>query len=313
MSPRKRPTSQRSLKGNAYHQSVLYQNLAGRQITPPPAPRRHHFGMALAVVLLLALSGHILWSKHVSAVTVAAHENQIRLAAEARQKAATFSSQIHTLLAANPDDNIGIATVSSAAGLQTYGNTDGFDGASVGKLLTAADYLHHVEQGTASLNHEIDGETAASWLQAMIVNSDDTAWLELNTYLTHDDLAAYAQSIGFASYDPDSNTFTAADVALLLQQLYSDKLLDPADRSLLLNYMSRANYRGYIVAAVPAGDSVYHKVGLDDDTINDAAIITHGQKYVILVIFTNGNGSYDADARSRLMHVVTRDATAAFL
>ena len=86
-----------------------------------------------------------------------------------------------------------------------------------------------------------------------------------------------------------------------------------AHRSLQLSYLSQANYRNYIVAAVPAGDQVYHKVGINDDTLNDAAIIKQGDKYVVLVIFTNGNGNYDLDHRGQLTQDITRQATAAYL
>ena len=56
-----------------------------------------------------------------------------------------------------------------------------------------------------------------------------------------------------------------------------------------------------------------HKVGEDDDDVHDAAIITNGQHYVILVIFTDGNGVYDWGARAQLMQTVAREVSAAYL
>jgi beta-lactamase class A len=81
----------------------------------------------------------------------------------------------------------------------------------------------------------------------------------------------------------------------------------------MMKYLGEANYRQYIVAAVPAGDKVYHKIGIDNDTINDAAIITSNNEYLVLVIFTNGNGSYDWSSRQQLIQTITKDAVQAYL
>jgi beta-lactamase class A len=306
---------QHSLNNNAYNSIVVYQNRAVVGHTGRHQRRKSSFKARAFVVavLLLALAGHIIWSKHVSAETLAAHQAQVQAAAEAQHKVAVFQGQVATLLAAYPGDTIGVVTGSATGALVTYGSNGPYDAASDGKLLTAADYLHHVEQGTATLQQNIDGETAEYWIKIMLVNSDDNAWAELNDYLTHPDLAAYAASIGFTNYDPTVNTFLATDAASLLQKLYAGQLLNSADRSLMLGYLKQANYRGYIVAAVPGSDTVYHKIGLDDDEINDAAIIVSGQKTLILSIFTNGNGSYDLSARTQLIQSITRDAIAAYL
>jgi beta-lactamase class A len=307
-------TSPRSLTGSPYARgtSVYYGSAGSRQPSEPPA-KRHRYrrkGSLLLIMVVVLFGLHIFWAKQASAEVAAAHEQQLIMA---RQRAATFTRQVNGLIAANPAVTFNVVTDSEADGVQQYGADTTFDGASTGKLLTAADYLRHVQDGTATLDQSIDGQSAEQWLQAMLVNSDDTAWAELNGYLTHDDLQDYANSIGFTDYNPSVNTFTARDVAVLLQKLYSGSLLDPANRSLMLRYLAQANYRGYIVAAVPSSDMVYHKIGMDNDTVNDGAIITHGQQYVVLVIFTDGNGTYDWGTRAQLMQTITQDAITAYL
>lgn len=313
-------TRQRSLTNSK--RTLNYRSYTGQMVYRRPAELSRNtkrswlpakFKLFILAAIVLGIGGHILWAKHVSAQTAAEHRAQIVAAAEAKTKAATFASQVNALITTNPNDSISVATASATQGVQTYGDSGVFDGASTAKLLTAADFLHHVEAGTASLNQQIDGHTAGYWLKTMLVNSDDTAWSELNGFLTHDDLATYANKIDFVNYDPSTNTFTAGDTALLLQKLYDGELLNSSDRSLLLKYLSQANYRQYIVAAVPSGNTVYHKVGVDNDTINDAAVISNGQKYVVLVIFTDGNGSYDWPNRTQLIHSLTQDAIAAYL
>ena len=302
--------SKRSLSRPAYDQTVLHQNRVSYRRDQSPKPSRSGHVTVLMLAVFLLFAAYLGLSKHAAAQTAAQHQAQVL----AEQKANNFHNQVNQLIAANPQDNLSVVTYSSVDGLQTYGQTYAMDGASDGKLLTAAAYLHQVEQGRASLQTVHDGYSAAYWLKIMLVNSDDTAWSELNNvYMSHDDLAAYAQGIGFGQYDPGVNTFTAADVARLLEKVYSGNLLSSAHRSLLLGYLAQANYRNYIVAAVPSGDQVYHKVGVNGDALNDAAIIKNGDKYVVLVIFTNGDGNYDLDHRGQLMRDITHQATAAYL
>jgi len=284
----------------------------GRSMTNLRSGKHHTRRFLLAAVLLAGIGGHLVWSAHVSA-EMSTRQAQIAAAALTAQRVKKLNDQITTLLPANPDVTLSISTISQVNGLQHYGSGAPFDGASVGKLLTATDFLHHVELRTASLQQIIDGQTAQSLLQQMIVNSDDAAWTSLNDFLTHADLGRFADSQGIHGYDPDTNTFGSNDIALLLQKLYDRQLLNAANRSLLLSYMAQANYRTFIVAGVPAGYTVYHKVGEDDDDVHDAAIITNGKHYVILVIFTDGYGTYDWDARAQLMQTITQDVSAAYL
>jgi beta-lactamase class A len=274
--------------------------------------------LVLPVIVLIAIFGaNKLLTKHQSDVKVAkiVHQTvattQVTLAADTRQK--TFTSEVNAIIAANSQITFGIATDNAVTGLQTYGSTAGFDGASDGKLLTASDYLHHVELGEATLSQQIDGQSAESLLQAMIVVSDDTAWAELNDYLTHSDLASYAASIGFNNYDTTMNTFPASDVASLMNKLYAGTLLNSADRSLFLGYLKLANYRTFVVPAIPGQDTIYHKIGLDVDEVNDAAIITNASRSFELVIMTNGNGTYEWSNRALIMQQIAKDALTAFL
>lgn len=310
-----RANSQRRLSQTTYDRSVLYRNQAPMRPTPQATQtsKRIKLRMILVALLLLAIGSHGLWTKHAAAETVAAQQAHQAAVAEAKQKTATFASQMNALITMNPQDTLSIATATDADGVRTYGSNDAFDGASTGKLLTAIDYLHHVEQGTASLNQKIDGQSAQYLLKIMIINSDDTAWETLNNYLSHEDLSDYAGNIGFNNYDPWTNSFTASDVAMLLQQLYDGKLVNASHRSLLLSYLARANYRGYVVAAVPSNDTVYHKIGIDEDTVNDATIIKSDDHYVVLVIFTDGHGTYNWNARAQLMQMIAKDAMAAYL
>ena len=275
-------------------------------------PKRRLLVLAI-LALSLFFSVHGVVVKHAAAETIAAKQAAQEAAALKSQRVTTFDNQFAAVVAANPGVDFSVSIVDSDNQVHTEGVSTSFDGASTAKLLTAVDYLHHVEQHQASLGQSIDGQSARQLLQAMIVNSDDTAWLTLNDYLTHPDLANYAAQIGFQAYDPTDNTMTSSDIALLMHKLYVGNILNTTDRSLLLSYLGRANYRDFIVAAVPTSDHVYHKIGIDGDSVHDAAIITSGKQAMTIVIFTDGHGTYNWDQRAAAMQAITKDALTAFL
>lgn len=193
-----------------------------------------------------------------------------------------------------------------------YGDTSGFTAASVGKLVTAAAFLHQVDQNKASLEQSVGGTTAREELRLMIVNSDNTAWHNMEMALGITNQQAYAASVNLASYDANANTISSDDVAKLLSKLAKGSLLSDDSTDLLLGYMQQANYRGYIVAAVPDGVSVYHKVGLLEDRVHDVAILKKGDRSFVMAIFTKSAGTYDFSIAPSLFKSITDDALQAF-
>lgn len=254
------------------------------------------------------MASHVSWSKHVNAEKAATQAVQTQ-----QRKLDTLDTQVNTLITQYPQLSVSVATVSNGQSVRQYGSKASFDGASTAKLLTAAAYLHRVDLGKSSLSTRINGSTARQLLETMLVNSDDAAWVTLNDYLSHAELVRYAASIGFTDYDVENNTFTASDVASLLGQLYKGSLLSSGSRSLMLGHMKRANYREYIVAAAPSNATTYHKIGMDGDTLNDSAIISQGDSWYVVVIFTDGHGTYNWSARNQLFHTITTQASKTYL
>jgi beta-lactamase class A len=146
----------------------------------------------------------------------------------------------------------------------------------------------------------------------MIVISDDNAWEALNTKLGYDNLQAYAATLGITDYQAYNNVLSSGDVAIVLQKLWDGELLNSAHTQQLLGYMKQANYRQYIVPAIPADDTIYHKIGLYQDNVHDAAIITHGSQAFAIVIYTNGNGVYNWPGRATIMQDITKAALKAY-
>jgi beta-lactamase class A len=270
------------------------------------------FRLALVLLLMLGLV-HFGWSKHVAAQNAAYLARQQQILLLAQQKSDLFLAQFNSLRSKHAGINLSVAIVSPQLGALQFGSPVSFKAASTAKLLTATAFLHEVELSKHQLQENIGSNKAQSLLEALIVRSDDTAWRSLNTELGHKKLLAYARSIGITDYDPSSNTLSAGSIALLLEKLNKGELLGQTHQRLLLSYMQRANFRDFIIPGVNTGNQVYHKVGVNEDYVHDAAIIQHDNKKLILVIFTNGNGKYNWRERASIMQQITKDAQAAFL
>ena len=193
-----------------------------------------------------------------------------------------------------------------------YGDSSSFTAASVGKLVTAAAFLHQVDQGRSSLDQPVGGTTAREELRLMIVNSDNTAWHNMEMVVGVSNQQTYATSISLTSYDANANTISSDDVAKLLSKLAKGSLLSDSSTNLLLGYMQQANYRGYIVAAIPDGITVYHKVGLLEDRVHDVAIVKKGDRSYAVAIFTKSGGAYNFGMAPSLFKSITDDTLQAF-
>ena len=226
---------------------------------------------------------------------------------------ASLGAEITTLL----QQNSGLDTSVSVVDLQTgksyhWGDDASYTAASIGKLVTATAYLHMVELDQANLDDQVGATTARTALTKLIEESDNTAWHNLNAVITQDGLQRYGGGIGLTSYQAGDNVMTSADAALLLQKLAGQKLLDQEHTGFLLSLMKEASMRAYIVAAIPAGTDVYHKVGYLSDRLHDAAIIKRGDRSYVLVIFSKSYGAYDFSQGSAFFGGITQATLRAF-
>ena len=228
---------------------------------------------------------------------------------------AILTNQVNQAINNNSGLEIGVSIIDLTDNARyDYGLGDTeYIAASTTKLLSAALFLHDVEAGRASLGQTLGDSTARYEMQKMIVISDDDAWVAFNNLLGHPALLAYARSLGMSSYDPDNNTITSDDLALLLADLYRGKLLNSQHTTLLLSYMAKADYTQYIGGVIPNGVKFYHKVGFLDDRVMDAAIIDNGNHPYVLVIFTKDpSGAYDQSAGLQAFHDITKATLNAF-
>ena len=288
------------------------------RLQPTPV-KKHRAGWLVILVMLVGIGAGAHWldSKHLLNPKTLAHSLSQAPAQPTAAQLATMNSQINQVIAVNPNMQIGVAITNiNNNKAYNYGVSDPFIAASVGKLITASLYLHDVESGQYTLSQSLSYDTAQNEMYNMIVNSDNTAWLDFNNLLGDDSLQSYANSIGLNNYDPSVNTLTASDISALLSKLYQGQLLNQADTQLMLADLKAADsdYPQYIVSAIPKGVTVYHKVGWLIDRVHDVAIITNGTRSYSLVIFTKANdGNYDELAGERVFHQITQITSQTFL
>jgi beta-lactamase class A len=225
-----------------------------------------------------------------------------------------LQSKIDSIIAQYPHLQISVsyADIKSSDYVNT-GVQAPYIAASTGKLLAAALFLSEVQKGTYRLDQSVGGAPAGSQLQLMIEKSDNASWNAFRTLLGHEALERYSKEIGMSSYHSESNTGSPSDIAVLLEKLYGNKLLNRDYTELLLSYMQNASESQYISAAVPQDSKVYHKAGYLQDRAHDAAIIDNGKQPFVLVIFTKANsGNYDFELGARIIHELTSAVLAAY-
>lgn len=225
--------------------------------------------------------------------------------------AVDLPAELQRIIGEHPDHRIGVAVMDTRDGqLQSYGDMAPYTAASTAKVLTAAAYYHLAETGEKSLDAPLGAFNAAFQLKAMINTSSDDSWLLLMRDIGYPNLAAYAATLGI-TYDPEQNLLTPSDMARLLQQLATGKLLNADHTAELLGYMQHTNDEDLIPAAVAPGITVHHKYGVVQGYVHDAALLSAGDRSYAVVIYTWGPDDADSADRLHLIHDLTHQLTGA--
>jgi beta-lactamase class A len=225
--------------------------------------------------------------------------------------AVDLPAEMQRIIGEHPDHRIGVAVLDTRDGqLQSYGDVAPYTAASTAKVLTAAAYYHLVETGDKSLDAPLGAFNAAFQLKAMINTSSDDSWLLLMRDIGYPNLTAYAATLGI-TYDPEQNLLAPTDMARLLTQLATGKLLNADHTAELLGYMQHTNDEDLVPAAVAPGITVHHKYGVVQGYVHDAALLSAGDRSYAVVIYTWGPDDADSADRLDLIHELTRQLTGA--
>lgn len=273
---------------------------------PTPPPRRKWPLVGLLVVASAIMVAVLISPLSRFATTVRDRFDSASASTKAAQ-VKQLTDSVQSIIAANPQLSIGVSVTNLGSGTQTtIGQTTPFEGASTTKLITAAAFLHSVENGRDSLSEMLGDYPANYQLQQMVNQSDNDSWALIDAKLGDAQLQAYAQGIGVTSYNVANNNLTASDMADFLRRLDEGQLLNRSDTALLLSLMQQTNNDGMIPRAVPAGATFYHKYGDLNGELHDVGLISQGNHKFALVIYTNGADGSDYSARVAVIQAITR-------
>lgn len=212
-----------------------------------------------------------------------------------------LEATVDGLLTANSTIDIGVSMVDIKTGTKVnYGYQEAFHGASTTKILTAAAFLHQVEQGQHRLDEQLSGASAQEHIRLMINRSDNNSWAVLNSAVGYSQLDAYAEKNGINSYKYVGNTMNAQDMALLLYKLYQKQLVNADHTNLILNYMQNTNNEDMIPVVTPSGGNLFHKYGQLDDRLHDVSILEFKNRPLVLVVYTKAQPGQDTGYNTRI-------------
>jgi beta-lactamase class A len=214
------------------------------------------------------------------------------VAAASSPRLASLENQLSYMLAGKSAD-VGIAALDLTTGetVSVKGDVP-FPMASTMKVAVAALYLAQVDHGRRSLDDTINGVSARSLIDRMMINSDNRA----TDILLHDlggprALDGWLKERGVTGLRVDRNiarlladkrdlweskdTSTPKAMVALLQKIYKAELIKPQSRNYLLDVMARCKTgKNRIRALLPFGTPVEHKTGTLNGYTSDVGFIS---------------------------------------
>jgi beta-lactamase class A len=220
-----------------------------------------------------------------------------------------LETQLNYMLAGKSAD-VGIAALDLTTGesVSVKGNVP-FPMASTVKVAVAALYLAQVDHGRRSLDDTINGVSARTLMNRMLINSDNRA----TDILMHDlggprVLDQWLRERGVTGLRVDRNiaqllaakrdlwdrrdSSTPQAMVELLRKIYKAELIRPQSRDYLLDVMARCKTgKNRIRALLPYGTPVEHKTGTLNGYTSDVGFISlpDGRR-IAVAMFARGGG-----------------------
>lgn len=153
-------------------------------------------------------------------------------------------------------------------------------------IYTATDY----EEGTGELQKdEIGSKYSVSFLaKEMIVESDNVATNILIRNLGRANIQKFIESKKIEGVSIVTNQVTPKGMAELLKKIYQGKLISDSNSKLLFDYMKNSIIPSRLVAGVPSGVDVAHKIGTWEDAISDIGVVFAENRPYVIAVFTEG-------------------------
>jgi|GEM_PF-624340 len=140
--------------------------------------------------------------------------------------------------------------------------------------------------GSGSIQYKAAGTryTYRKLAEAMGKQSDNSAMNAVVKKLGVTRVKQAIEDFGMHESDYDENLTTPEDVANFFKKLWQAKLITPASRDEILNYLTETIYEDYLAAGIPDDITVSHKYGREVHVINDAGIVFTKKPFIVVMM-----------------------------
>jgi len=141
--------------------------------------------------------------------------------------------------------------------------------------------------------------TVREFMEALLVNSNNTAHNVLSKNFSQDEYQAIIDAIGLEELFDTSFKGSAKEYTRLLRSLYTSSFLDRDGSQLILDLMSKSKFNKFLSTGIPSDVKFSHKYGenTQEQIYADSGIVyVPGKPYVLTVIY-KGSGP-DAETKA---------------
>lgn len=138
-----------------------------------------------------------------------------------------------------------------------------------------------------------DGMTVSDLLNALLIESDNTAQNIFRHQLDINDYIAFQQETGLENLYNEKGFISAKEYTRLLRVLYTSSYLEPENSEKILNLMSQAKFKDYLSQGIPEGVVFAHKYGenVQYNIFADSGIVYIKDRPYMLTVIIKGNDS----------------------
>lgn len=151
--------------------------------------------------------------------------------------------------------------------------------------------------GTGSIRYDPPGSVYSikTLARLMMQKSDNTAAYILGKYIIGEDkIQEFVNSLGLIQTDIENNKTSNKDMALLLTHIYNGKIVKPALTREMFSFLKDSDFETRLPALLPAGTTVYHKIGNEVGNVHDVGIVVSANKTYYIGILTSDVTDEDA-------------------
>lgn len=190
----------------------------------------------------------------------------------------------------NIDTAISVQSISDSSSSNINGYVS-LEAASVNKVPVAIYAFNKIDNNELSLNSDIYGQQLGDLLEAMLVDSNNSAWETLISYFGLQNIKKYMESLNVETfYSQDKNYISAQDSATILKAAYSGALSKESLQ--YLNKLMSNSYTGPITLPEEYANTA-NKAGWLEDRYHIIGILEQNGKTVSFAIFSQAKDGYD--------------------